>query len=60
MSNLPLTDFTDRYRLRLTDDGNGRNMRYWHFVGEITDFIDKVGTVGEKHPTVIDSPDTHP
>jgi len=58
MSNLPLTDFTDRYRLRLTDDGNGRNMRYRHIVGEITDINDKVGTVGGKPPTVTDSPDT--
>jgi hypothetical protein len=58
MSNLPLTDFTDRYRLWLTDDGTGRKMRYWHIVGEITDFFDKVSTVGGKPPTVIDSPDT--
>jgi hypothetical protein len=56
--NLPLTDFTDRYCLRLTDDGNGRKMIYWHIVGEITDFTDKVETVGGKPPTVTDSPDT--
>jgi hypothetical protein len=29
-------------------------------VGEITDFPDKVGTVGGKPPTVPDFPDTHP
>jgi hypothetical protein len=58
MSNLPLTDFTDRYHLRLTDDGNSRNMIYRHIVGEITDFTDKVGTVGRKLSTVTDSPDT--
>jgi hypothetical protein len=58
ISNLPLTDFTDRYCLQLTDDDNGRKMIYRHIVGEITDFTDKVRTVGGKPPTVTDSPDT--
>jgi hypothetical protein len=47
------------YRL-LLGDGNGWNRSSRKEVGEITDFTEKVGTVGGKPPTVPDFPDTHP